>query len=62
MKKRIITGLILALVLTPIVVINNSFVFIIFQIVMGVFVAIAAWEMLRMFEKEKPISKTSKTI
>lgn len=62
MKKRIITGLILALVLTPFVVINHPVVFILFQIVMIAFVIIASLEMLGMYDKEKPIKLSVKIL
>lgn len=62
MRKRIITGLILALLLTPIVVINNRFVFILFQLVMICFVIVASLEMLSMYEKEKKYGRVIKVI
>ncbi|VEU83219.1 phosphatidate cytidylyltransferase [Acholeplasma hippikon] len=56
MKQRIITGIILALLLVPIVSINHPVVFIIFQIVLIAAVIIASYEMLHMYEKEKKIN------
>lgn len=55
MKQRIITALILAITLTPFVVINHPIVFMIFQAIMLVFVIVASLEMIFMYEKEKPI-------
>ncbi|CCV63855.1 CTP:phosphatidate cytidylyltransferase [Alteracholeplasma palmae J233] len=62
MKKRIITGLIMLLVLTPIVAINSPSVFIIFQIMMGLFVFGASLEFINMYEKEKKISTATKVV
>ncbi len=62
MKKRVLTALILTLVLLPLAVINNRIVFFIFQGVVISFVVIATFEMLKMFEKEKPIRKRIKVV
>ena len=55
MKKRVITGLILAFIFIPIFSLE---IFLeLFQVVMTVFVVIAALEMIRMYETTKPFSK-----
>lgn len=51
MKKRLITGLILSLILIP--MISFEIFLGVFQVFMMLFVVIAASEMIRMFEKEK---------
>lgn len=63
MKKRIITGLILAILLIPITVLNHPlWMFNIFQFVMILFVIMGSIEMLNMYEKEKPIKIAVKII
>ena len=58
MKDRIITGLILALVLIPIVSIE---IFLeLFQVVMSLFVLIASHELIRMYESKKKFQKLPK--
>lgn len=70
MKKRIITGLIMALILVPLVIMPNPseindnpiyyVFFILFQLVCAIMATIAATEMINMFEVEKKMSKLSK--
>ncbi len=63
MRKRIITGLILAALLIPITVLNHPlWMFNIFQLVMILFVIMGSIEMLNMYEKEKPIKIAVKII
>jgi len=61
-RKRILTGFLLTLILLPIAVINNPIVFFLFQAIVIAFVVIATYEMLTMFEKEKPIRLRTKII
>lgn len=58
MRKRLITGLILAAILIPIMSINVLLE--LFQVVMSVFVIIAAIEMIQMYETEKKFQKIAK--
>lgn len=60
MKKRAITGLLMVLVLVPLVIFPEMIIP--FQIVMIAGVVVAALEMLRMFEKEKPLKREVKII
>lgn len=62
MKQRIITALILAGLLVPLLTINHPIVFNIFQIVVLIAVVIASFEMLNMYEKEKKINNWVKVI
>lgn len=56
MRKRIITGIILVLLLVPVTILNYPlWVFNIFQLMMMLFVVAGALELIRMFEKEKPM-------
>ncbi len=55
MKQRIITALFLGVLLIPITVINHPIFFNLFQLAVLTFVVIATFEMLSMYEKEKPI-------
>lgn len=53
MKKRIITGLVLALILVPLVFVESLFWLL--QIVIMIFCVVATLEMINMCEKKKPI-------
>src|SRR5690554_1902274 len=55
MKKRIITGVIFALLIVPITTV--PILFNLFQVIMTLFVIIAAIELIRMYEKEKKFDK-----
>ncbi len=58
MKQRIITGLIMLAIILPVVVMPNTnrFFFIVFQILMALMVLIGTFEMIRMYEKKRPLS------
>lgn len=58
MKKRLITGIILALILVPIM--SFDILLELFQVVMSVFVVIAAIELIQMFETVKKFQKRTK--
>ena len=58
MKQRIITGILLAIVLVPVVVLPS--LFLVFQLLMLVFVVIGSMELIAMFSNEKPFSKWPK--
>lgn len=58
MKKRLITGLILSLILIPIM--SIPLLLELFQVVMSLFVVIAAIEMIQMYETEKKFQKGAK--
>lgn len=60
MKKRTITGAIMALVFIPLIVIPQ--LFIPFYIVMGAASLIGAHELIKMYEKEKEFSKLTKVM
>jgi phosphatidate cytidylyltransferase len=58
MRKRVLTGFILAAILIPIMSINVLLE--LFQVVMSIFVVIAAIEMIQMYETEKKFQKIAK--
>jgi len=58
MKKRVVTGIILAAILVPIM--SIPVLLELFQVVMSVFVIIAALEMIQMYETEKKFQKAAK--
>ncbi|MBE0700295.1 MAG: phosphatidate cytidylyltransferase [Acholeplasmataceae bacterium] len=58
MKKRMITGAIMAAFLIPIF--SFEIFLELFQVVMTLFVVIAAFELIKMYDKEKPFSKLVK--
>lgn len=60
MKKRFYTGLILGLILIPVVSIEIFHE--LFQVLMTVFVIIASFELIRMYENEKPFDKIARII
>lgn len=60
MKQRSITGLIMAVVFIPLLLIPQ--LFIPFYILMGICVTIASLELIKMFGKEKEVSKETKVI
>lgn len=62
MRKRLITGLLLLLVITPITVINNPIMISLFQLLLIVFVVVAVFEMIAMFEKHKKMPTSVKII
>lgn len=63
MKKRIVTGIILVLLLVPVTILNYPlWVFNIFQVMMMLFVVAGSLELIRMFEKEKPIKPVVQVI
>lgn len=62
MKQRVITALILALILTPVTIINVPWVFNIFQLLVVSMVVISTMEMLAMYEHEKPIKLSIKIV
>jgi|GEM_PF-138182 len=72
MKKRIITGIIMLLVLGPLVVMPNPtpydsnatfFVFfIIFQVMCGLLALVGTHELIKMFETEKPLCRSAKGV
>lgn len=62
MRKRLITGLILLIIVTPITVINNPVMLSLFQIMVLGFVVVGTFELLSMFEKEKKIPTSIKIV
>lgn len=60
MKKRIITGLVMAVTLLPILVIDVLLP--LFQVVAAVFVCIGSYEIIKLYEKEKKFSKPVKIV
>src|SRR5690554_2347683 len=62
MRKRIITGLILLLLIGPITVINNPVMLTFFQLLMIIFVVVAVFELISMFEKKKKMPTSVKII
>ncbi len=60
MKQRTITGVLIFLILAPLLIIDVMEI--VFQIVMGGFVVIAALELISMFEKEKKFDSIAKVM
>lgn len=60
MKKRIITGLIMAVILIPVLVIDVLLP--LFQLVAAILVCIGSYEIIKLYEKEKKYSKTVKVV
>ena len=58
MKQRVITGAILIAILLPIFTV--SIFFEVFEVFMTVFVIVAAFELIKMYEKEKPFNPIAK--
>lgn len=58
MKKRLITGLVLAAIFIPLLIIPEFFV--LFQILMIFLAIVATMEMIKMYEKDKPIKLSVK--
>lgn len=62
MRKRLITGLILLIIVTPITVINNPVMLSLFQVMVLGFVVVGTFELLSMFEQEKKIPTSIKIV
>ena len=60
MKERTLTGIILVAIFIPLLLVDE--LFILFQILMIVLTIIASNEMIRMYEKQKPIPLSMKLI
>lgn len=62
MKQRTITAIIMIIVFVPIVIIQNEVFITLFQILMLALLLISVFEMMQMYSKKKPFSKTMKVI
>lgn len=62
MRKRLITGLLLLLIIGPITVINDPMALMFFQLLMIIFVVLSTFEMISMFEKKKKMPTSVKII
>ena len=60
MKERTLTGIVLLAIFIPLLLVDE--LFFMFQILMIVLTVIASHEMLKMYDKEKPMPKVMKII